>query len=353
MKHASKIIAIALILFWPVTANAQPKVLIYTDHEPLGNMRTRFINDVFFPAIEKESGGRLKIEAHWAGELSGSYDALRTVAGGSVADMAIVVPEYSPAELPLHQVFKSFPVGPSGDQQVRFFHQVYAEIPALPAELENANVVNLLFSTGYPVAFFGTKPLESLDDIQGGKWRSASFWHRDFLKNTGAVPVTMPWGEGIYTALQTGALDGLMVNVDSGYELNVHKAAPNVLLSKDLWLGHLYLLAMNRNTWNSLAKQDQEAFQRAAETAYKTLGAVMDSSLDAQVEELRKEGVQVRVLEPEEVERWESSTRYPEIQSAWVKEQEEKGVKNVRSVMEKVTGIMQSTVSEAQHTATH
>jgi len=41
-------------------------VLRYSDHEPYGNMRTRFINDVFFKNIESESQGRIKIEPHWA-----------------------------------------------------------------------------------------------------------------------------------------------------------------------------------------------------------------------------------------------------------------------------------------------
>ncbi|WP_240775732.1 hypothetical protein [Nissabacter sp. SGAir0207] len=35
----------------PAAASAT-RTLIYSDHEPLGGMRTRFINDVLFPAIE-------------------------------------------------------------------------------------------------------------------------------------------------------------------------------------------------------------------------------------------------------------------------------------------------------------
>jgi TRAP-type C4-dicarboxylate transport system substrate-binding protein len=63
-------------------------------------------------------------------------------------------------------------VGPTGDHQVKFFRRVYADIPAIPAELEKNNVVNILFTTGYPVAFFSTKPLKTLEDIKGEKWRS-------------------------------------------------------------------------------------------------------------------------------------------------------------------------------------
>ena len=63
-----------------------------------------------------------------------------------------------------------------------------------------------------------------------------------------------------------------VVNVDSGYLLKIHQVAPQILLSKDLWLGHFCMLAMNRTTWDGLAKENKEVVQHAAETAYKTLG---------------------------------------------------------------------------------
>lgn len=343
MKPSHSIRKLLPLLFaaWllPVTAFAA-QTLTYSDHEPLGNMRTRFINDVFFPAIEKESNGRLKIEAHWGGELSSGYDALRKVGKEKTADMAVVVPEYAANELPLHQLFKSFPVGPSGDKQVAFFRRVYADIPAFPAELKKQNVENVLLATGYPVAFFSSKALPDLDNIKGGTWRSASFWHRDFLKNVGATPVTMPWGDETYKALQSGAIDGMMLNVDSGYDLKAHQLAPNVLVSKDLWLGHLYLLVMNQDTWNGLAKEDQAAIQRAANTAYKSLGAVMDRSFDTQIAALRKDGATVRILKAEEVARFASATRYPTIQNDWVKTQEDKGVKDAGAVLKKLSALM-------------
>ena len=319
----------------PATACAE-KILRYSDHEPLGGMRTRFIKDVFFPAIEKESNGRLKIEDHWGGEIATGYDALRTVGEGKVVDMAIVVPEYTAKELPLHQIFKSFPVGPAGDRQVSFFRRAYAEVSAFSDEVEKNNVNGIFLATGYPVAFFSTEPMKSLADIQGNKWRSASFWHLDFLRNAGAIPVTMRWGEEVYKALATKTLDGLMVNVDSGYDLKVHEHAPNVLVSKDLWLGHLYLLALNRDTWNGLAGEDQAAIQRAAQSAYRALGAVMDQSFDIQVAELKKAGATVRLLESAEIRHWETAVRYSEVQAAWVKGQEAKGLTEAGPVMEKV-----------------
>ena len=322
------------------TASAQ-KVLRYSDHEPLGGMRTKFIKDVFFAAIEEESQGRLKVEDHWDSTVATGYDALRVAGEGQSADMAVVVPEYKADALPLHQIFKSFPTGPTGDKQVNFFRRVYAEVPEFSAELAKNNVVEVFLATGYPVAFFSNQPLKTLKDIKGEKWRSASFWHKDALQNAGAIPITMPWGEAVFKALQDKTMDGLMVNVDSGYMLNVHTAAPDVLLSKDLWLGHLYIVAMNQETWNDLAPEDKQAVQRAAAIAYKSLGDVMDSSFDAMTKEMKQEGAKLRFLKRRELNAWEKATKYREIQANWMKEQQGKGVKDAGSTMEKVRAILQ------------
>ena len=335
-----KILWVLLVACLLPAAGSAQTILRYSDHEPLGGMRTKFIKEVFFPAIEKESKGRLKTETHWDGELAKAYDALGAVKDGKVTDMATTVPEYTAKELPLHQIFKSFPVGPSGDKQVAFFRRVYVDVPEFAAELQKNNVVEIFLGTGYPVAFFSTRPMTSLQNLKGHTWRTASFWHQDFLRNAGAVPVTMPWGEDVYKALQARILDGLMVNVDSGYDLKVHEHAPYVLVSKDLWLGHLYPLVMNRDVWNGLAQEDQQAIQRAAITAYKALGAMMERSFDSQVEELTKGGATIRVLERKEVQAFKTATKYQEAQAVWVKEQESNGVKDAGAVVKKVSAML-------------
>ena len=55
--------------------------------------------------------------------------------------------------LPLHQVFKSFPVGPTGQEQVNFFKNIYEKIPALKDEIEKQNLHVIFIATGFPAAF--------------------------------------------------------------------------------------------------------------------------------------------------------------------------------------------------------
>lgn len=343
-KAAAVLALLALVGGSAIAQTATPKVLRFSDHEPLGGMRTRFLKEVFFPAIELESQGRLKVEDHWNGELAGAYEALGTVGKSPTVDMATVVPEYTAKELPLHQIFKSFPVGPTGDKQVQFFRRVYQEVPAFTEELSKNDLVSLYFGTGYPVAFYSTAPIDDVKGVAGNKWRSASFWHLDFLRNAGATPVTMHWGPEVAAALKNKTLDGLMVNVDSGYMLKAHEMAPNVLVSKDLWLGHLYLVAMKKSAWNGLADEDKDAIRRAAERAYSTLGRVMDESFNEQIDDLRKAGAKVRTLSLAEAQAWQTMTQYRQIQDTWAAQQQTKGLENADMVLKRVSSIMSATM---------
>jgi len=339
-----KLLGLIVFLFLVSSTLFAQKVLKYSDHEPYGGMRTRFLKEVFFPAIEKESNGRLKIETHWNGELAIAYKAFGAVKAGDTVDIATVVPEYTAKELPLHQIFKSFPVGPSGDKQVSFFQKVYSDVPEFSAELNANNMIEIFLSTGYPVGFFSRLPLNNLKEIKKNKWRTASFWHSDFLNNVGATPVTMHWGPEIYKALEEKKLDGIMVNVDSGYDLKVHEHASYLLASKELWLGHLYLVAINKATWNGLAQEDKDAIHRAAKISYKTLGKVMDKSFDAKLETLKKEGTTIRILKRKEVKEFKNATKFQEIQQKWANEQKTKGIENAGLVIEKVSAILNESV---------
>ena len=229
LKHTLAALCLAAGLLHSAAAQT---VLRYSDHEPYGNMRTRFINNVFFKHVEAESGGRIKIEPLWGGTIARAHDELQALADGKT-DLIVAVPEYSAEQLPLNQLFKGFMIGPAGEQQVQTLRRIYADIPELAAEYQKNGATPLIIATGYPVAFFSVKPLQTLDDIKGQTWRTASFWHRAFLKNAGAIPTNSRWGEETYAKLKNGEMHGLMVNIDSAIDIKAYEYAPYALVSRD------------------------------------------------------------------------------------------------------------------------
>ena len=116
--------------------------------------------------------------------------------------------------------------------------------------------------------------------------------------------------------------------------------APDVLVSKELWLGHLYLVVMKQKVWNGLAQEDKEAITRAANIAYKTAGSVMEGQVAPLLDALRQNGATVRVLQHSEVAHWQEVTRYQQIQANWVKKQQADGIQDAAPVMQKVSKIM-------------
>ena len=71
------LVMLVAVFLLPATGFAQ-KILRYSDHEPLGGMRTKFIQEVFFAAIDKESNGRLKVQDHWDGKLAARHSSAAT-----------------------------------------------------------------------------------------------------------------------------------------------------------------------------------------------------------------------------------------------------------------------------------
>lgn len=91
-------------------------------------------------------------------------------------------------------------------------------------------------------------------------------------------------------------------------------------MSPKLWLGHAYLIAMNKDVWKSLSEKEQEAFERAANFAYDQLGDVVNAALPEQIERLQADGAEVRILSDKEVSEWERITKYKDIQDKWLQE---------------------------------
>lgn len=123
------------------------------------------------------------------------------------------------------------------------------------------------------LAFFGggkrqivsTRPLESLDDLEGMKLRTnptkplITAW-----KALGAEPTVMAWKE-IYTGLQLGAIDGLLNEAEWIERMRFHEVAPHIGLSEhDITVR---LLTMSQMSWEGLDDSQQQAVMEAARQA--------------------------------------------------------------------------------------
>ena len=109
-----------------------------------------------------------------------------------------------------------------------------------------------------------------------------------------------------------------MVNIDSGYDINAQEVAPYILTSKKLWLGHIYVISMNKDVWGSLSKDDKAAIKNAADASYKSMGSFADKAFEWQIKELKKSNAKVRILTDKELLQWKQAVNFKEIQNQWI-----------------------------------
>lgn len=323
------------VLFAGGVAAAADVTLKYSDHDPLGGMRTNFVKEVWLPEIGTQSGGKVKIQDFWGGALMGSKEILKGV-GDGVTDLGFVFPGHYPAQLVAHSVYNLFPRGPNSfADMIKLYRAVYAQVPEFEAELKKANVKILMITAGLPGAFDGKKPLKSIDGIKGDKWRAGDKWKLKFLENAGALPVAVPWGD-VYVALQTGTIEGVFTNYDGLHLMKFDEVAKNLLISKDLWYAAPFMHLANLDKFNALPKDVQDAILKASTVAEQKFGAVYDAAFDKIKSEQIAAGYTVTEMSSADLAKWENLDKLGALQAEWVAEAEKAGLKTAGDVMAKV-----------------
>ena len=334
---AIAVLAASTLAVAPMMAAAST-TLKYSDHDPTNGMRTDFVDKVWLKTIKEKAGDDVDIQTFWGGSLLGSKEILKGI-GDGITEMGFVYPGHYPGQLPAHTIFRLFPRGPKKfADMLWFYREVYKKVPAFQAELKKAHVKTLLFTAGLPGAFVGKKPLHSLADIKGQKWRAGDKWSLRFLQNAGAQPTSIPWGD-TYMALQTGAIDGCYTNYDGAHLMKFDETAPNVLVSKSLWYGIPFLHLINENTFNRLSTKTQQENLDASDIAEKKFAKVYDDAFTQIVKDERAAGVKVTFMTDDDLIKWEDSDELEGLQQQWVKEAQQAGLKNAEQVMKQVKDI--------------
>ncbi len=327
-----------LIAGFASVVTAKSITMKYSDHDPPGGMRTNFLKNVWLPEIEKQTGGKVKVQDFFGGALLGSKEIFKGI-GDGITQAGFLYPGHYPGQLAPFTIFKLFPRGPAKfENMVWLYRKVYEEIPEFTAGLKKSNQKTLLFTAGLPGAFTGKNPLTSLGNVKGDRWRAGDKWALRFLKNAGAVPVSVPWGD-VYMALQTGTIDGCFTNYDGLHMMKFDEVAPNLLISKKLWYAMPFIHNVNLDFWNGLPKDVQEGILKASEIAEQKFAGVYDKAFDKVKAEQEAAGYKVTVMSQDDIVKWENADQLGALQQQWVKEAEAAGLKTASSVLEKMRAL--------------
>ena len=174
----------------------------------------------------------------------------------------------------------------------------------IKAIIDEAGVV-VLADTWLAGGFAGKdRCIVTPDDVAGQTMRAAGPAFEQMLLGAGASISSMPSSE-IYTALQTGVLDGANTSSGSFLSYRLYEQVSCLTPPGDYALWFMYEpILMSRRTWDSLTEDQQVAFLAAGETAeryaYEAAKAV-DGELVAAFEAA---GVEIAAMTEEQFRAW-------------------------------------------------
>lgn len=217
--------------------------------------------DWLLDEIEKETQGRVKFEKYYSGSIAKPADQLRATTTG-LAGLALVVPSYIPAQLPLANVGSNPALWRDSWVGSKAYAGLYAERPEMKAELAKQGV-ELISALATPTYYLMARKgeLNNVKQLNGMRIMSSG-QIAVMLKSMGAQIVSVSTPEG-YEALQRGTVDGAVYGLTSAKTYGVEGVVESVW---ELPVGGLPLLVvMNKRVWDSISKEDQATIRRIAE----------------------------------------------------------------------------------------
>ncbi|GAB3487720.1 TRAP transporter substrate-binding protein [Marinomonas epiphytica] len=253
-----------------------------------------------FQSLVKEyTGGQVEINASFGGALGNDTQLLQKTQLGSTvqgaqssgANLGSVVSAFKAFDVPyiinsLETSTKLFyPNGSLGGETVE-------ELQSLMAK-KNLRLLYVM-----PFEFRGLltteKTINSPADMEGLKIRvTPSEVERSMITELGSGATTLGISE-VYTALQTGTVDGLAIPPITAVAFGLHEVANNINLLN--FQPHGSFMTVNARAWNKLPKSIQNKVQQAADKAVRDNIEVFQSELTTALDKFKEQGV--NIIEP-------------------------------------------------------
>jgi TRAP-type C4-dicarboxylate transport system substrate-binding protein len=280
-RHLLGIAALALAFG---AAQAQVKWDLPTAY-PATNFHTENIQQ-FADEVEKATGGKLKIVVHPNASLFKAPEIKRAVQGGQAQIGEILLVNFA-NEDPLYEL-DGLPFLATSYADARKLYK--ASRKAVEDRLAKQGMM-LLFSVPWPPqGIYSKKPLSTMADMKGLKFRSYSPATARIAELVGAQPVTIQAAE-IPQALATGVMESMISSGATGYESKIFEHVKN-FYDTQAWLPKNAVIA-NKKAFDALDKASRDALLKAAAAAEPRGWKVSEEKTNWYVDQLRKQGMTV------------------------------------------------------------
>ena len=274
-------------------AASDPKVtLVYAEVNPLDTIVGQ-TGSHFKEKVEELTGGSVVIDVQASGVLGSENDVLDAILGGSTSiDMsrisAFALTSYGCNKSKLLSIPFTF------ENRAHFWNFANSELaPEFlnePQEL-GLPVRGIFYGEEGFRHFFTVKPVSGIADFKGLKLRvSNDPVMNGMVEGLGANPTVVSFGE-LYSALQTGVVDGAEQPI-ANYKSNAFPEVANNLILDGHTLGAVQAVITD-NAWNKLTENQQAAVMEAAADTQAFNADLSETAENKVLEELRSSGCNV------------------------------------------------------------
>src|SRR5580700_5640111 len=241
--------------------------------------------------LEAATQGRIGVQMFASMQLGGEKEAIEQAQVGAIQMARVSVGAIGPVIDDLNVFNLPFLFRNTAHMQKVIDGAIGSELLDKVTANEKAGLVGLCWMDAGARSFYNTKhPIKSIADLKGLKVRViGNPMFVDMANALGANGVAMGYDQ-VFSALQTGVIDGAENNPPSFVFDNHYQVAKNYTLTEHLIVPEI--LVFSRKTWDSLSKDDQaliRKFSRETQADARTLwnkteGEAMDRMKTAGIE---------------------------------------------------------------------
>lgn len=242
--------------------------------------------------LEQATGGRLSIQMYASSQLGGEKEAIEQAQVGAIQLARVSVGAIGPVVGDLNVLNLPFLFRNTAHSRQVLDGPMGEELLGAIGSNAAARLVGLCWMDAGARSFYNTKrPIKSLEDMKGLKVRViGNPMFVDMANALGANGVAMGYDQ-VFSALQTGVIDGAENNPPS-YVFDHHiEAAKNFSFTEHLIVPEI--LVISKRTWDSLGKDDQELMRKVAREAQAEARTLWDAKEKDALDRMKTGGVAI------------------------------------------------------------
>lgn len=261
----------------------------------------------FKETVEEMSGGKIKIDLQASGVLGSENDVLDTMlGGGGTIDIsrisAFALTSYGAEKSVLLSIPYTFA------NRNHFWNFATSDLAPdfLMEPHDNGLGVRGLFygEEGFR-HFFTVKPVNGLEDLKGMKLRvSNDPIMNGMVEGLGASPTVVSFNE-LYSALQTGVVDGAEQPI-ANYKSNAFQEVAGNLILDGHTLGAIQVIITD-DAWDKLTEEQQNILTEAGKVASEYNRSISEEAENSVLEELKAGGT--TVVEVPDIKPWQDACK--------------------------------------------